>query len=147
MKQMVLLSLILIVAVVLSAFLTTQSGIQIGKTDANRIFTTKCLDYNEKYSCEFQEVQRDPDFADFVNSCKTIYGQEREANSCLHSFCNSCDDGRLNKENLADSTVCESICESCIGSMRIGAYSHRSICCAQYKSNPKCASSPACSAC
>ncbi len=119
-KQITLLVLFIGVLITVSMFVMTQSSIELSKTEANRIFNTKCLEYKEKYSCNLGAADTDPDFGKFVDSCRVLYGSERESLTCLTKFCSYCDENRLRVADLADDTKCAAICEYTTGSRAIG---------------------------
>lgn len=87
-KAIVAIIVVALVAAVLSSFFIFQSGAQISKAEASRIFEERCVEYGRR-GCSW-DVTEEQGFASFLQSCKALHGGEREAFSCLYSLCGQC---------------------------------------------------------
>ncbi|HIG97292.1 MAG TPA: hypothetical protein HA230_03025 [Candidatus Aenigmarchaeota archaeon] len=120
-KAIVVMVILVIVLVALSSFLLQSSGGSISGVEAERIFNTKCLAYG-KLNCDWK-VTYEPDFPDYVKACRILYGQWREAFSCLYTLCNQC-------YETAD-LKCSGLCNICKGHENAGV--DRQTCCLRYQ--------------
>lgn len=123
-KTITLAVLLVIVLSVLSIFLSSQSASQIQSGDATRIFNTYCQSYKAA-DCSW-DVTKQESFNEFLDACRSIYGQESEAYSCLYISCTPCSKGDINRESGLE---CASLCEQCRGN---SALDIRSSCCQQF---------------
>lgn len=138
-KTIVLMTITILVLVVLAYFITIQAGSQTSTADANRVFSTKCQEYRSK-DCSWA-VTAEADFNDFMNACRFLYGNEREAFSCLYVFCPACKDESIGTANLENGLRCASICNQCAGDSDLNL---RTTCCQQLASQ---CTGTSCSAC
>jgi hypothetical protein len=120
MNLVVKIAIVLIVLVVISAFITTQSGTQFTQSDANRIFNEKCLYYKSSYNCDYNQATADADFPKFFDSCRSLYGSERDSFTCLDVYCQSCSGNNMDKSKMPLGTKCTSFCQSATGLLKVG---------------------------
>jgi len=111
-RIIVVLVLVLLVVVVISSFFLFQTGTSAGKAQAEAVFRSQCLSY-QKQNCAWRVTEM-PEFQGFVDSCKILYGQDREAFSCLYSLCTQC------KSFALENVRCESICRGIDGEKTLG---------------------------
>ncbi|MBI4170744.1 MAG: hypothetical protein HY514_03550 [Candidatus Aenigmarchaeota archaeon] len=111
-RAVVIIAILVMLLVTLASFFIFQSGSEISKAEAQRIFGEQCIEY-EKKRCSW-DVTEEASFDRFVASCKLLYGQEREALSCLYAICGQCRNFAL--ENVR----CEGICRGIDGQKKLG---------------------------
>ena len=128
-KTIIILVIMILLLGIVMYFMLSQSKIVSNKADANKIFSTKCQEYQSDYSCSWSAT-REPDFDKFLQACKYLYGEERESFSCLMSLC--C------KEVKFDDVQCEGLCRLCRGNYLTGIKTDK--CCEQFaaKCSIKC---------
>ena len=73
-RTLVIMLVLVMLVVVLTSFFLFQSGSQISKADATRIFQQSC-DQFAKRGCSW-DVTYDQDFDKFVQACKIVNGEE-----------------------------------------------------------------------
>lgn len=129
---MVVILVMIMLAVALSSFFIFQSGTEISKADAQRVFGESCIEY-EKKQCSW-DVTEQQGFGKFVESCKVLFGQEREALTCLYSLCGRCKSFEL--EDLH----CRSVCQQVQALSRNGGASDTAALCEQYRTEAQCGS-------
>jgi len=122
MKMIVVVIVIVLVLVVLSTFLLGQTGVQITKAEAERIFNAQCQIYSQR-NCEW-DVTRNPEFPKYVEACRVLYGPERDSFSCLYVLCNAC------KDTQNFQIKCAGICNACKGNQQIGISTET--CCSEF---------------
>ncbi len=130
-KAVVLIVVMVLVVIVLVSFFLFQSGSQISKADAKSIFEQKCIDYGKR-SCPW-DVTEEQGFDNFLQSCKVLYGSEREAFSCIYSLCGQCKGFEI--ENLE----CAARCSAIQGLQKKGGSDIPALC-TEYKSDSRCGS-------
>ena len=118
---------VLLVAVVASFFLLQSSG-GISKTQAQNLFNIQCQEYG-KESCTWNVTDR-ADFQQFVNSCKILYGQDKEALTCLYSICSQCKRFDINNYR------CDYLCSGIRGQRDLGNSVDEA--CSTYKADAQC---------
>ncbi|HLD85800.1 MAG TPA: hypothetical protein VI968_04545 [archaeon] len=123
-KVIVVVILVVLILSVLAAFFLLQSGQQVSEADAQRIFNAECQDYAAQ-SCSW-DVTRSPSFGAYLQACKRLYGQEREAFSCLYAMCQPC------KEFNVPQTKCAGLCKACQANADIGI--SVTSCCSEFTS-------------
>ena len=123
-KIVVIVIMAILILSVIAAFFILQSGQQISEADAQRVFNANCQNY-AKQSCSW-DVTRDPSFSIYLQACKPLYGQEREAFSCLYAMCQPC------KEFNVPQTKCAGLCKACQANSDIGISS--TACCSEFSS-------------
>jgi len=128
-KALVILLVLIMLAVTLSSFFIFQSGAQISKADANKIFQQRCAEYGNK-GCTW-DVTYGEDFNQFVAACKIVNGQDREAFSCLYSMCAQCKSFDLEK------IQCAEFCSRLAGLKKAGDGSMMAAC-SDYTTSPQC---------
>ncbi|MBI4896348.1 MAG: hypothetical protein HY832_02265 [Candidatus Aenigmarchaeota archaeon] len=111
-KVIVVLIIVGLVLVVMNSLLLGQTGKQFTQAEALRVFNTQCAAYREQ-RCDWS-VTKDASFDSFLQACRTLYGLEREALSCLYSLCQDC------KTFDPRSLACEGRCKLCEGSKKLG---------------------------
>ncbi len=104
-KVIVVAAILILVLVALSSLLLSSSGQSLTKAEAERIFNTQCLAYNQR-GCDWP-VTYEPEFQRYLSACRVLYGSEREAYSCLYSLCSRC----FETHNLR----CSGLCNICNG--------------------------------
>ncbi|MCX6816095.1 MAG: hypothetical protein NT120_04555 [Candidatus Aenigmarchaeota archaeon] len=114
-------AIVILVLVVMTFFIGTNSGEQITKANANSVFNSLCQNYKSK-QCDWS-VTRETTFSDFLKACRVLYGDGKESYSCLYNYCPAC------KIQGSTNLVCSSICERCRADSSIGT---RTMCCQQY---------------
>jgi hypothetical protein len=127
--SMTLVVVIILAVLVLTAimfFFFSQTGAEMDKAEANKIFYTECQRY-KNMQCAWSATY-EAGFDDFMKACKFLFGQERDAFSCLYSMCADC------KEYTLDEIQCAGMCEICNGHKNSGV--DVSSCCEEY--NNKC---------
>ncbi|GEM_PF-2529021 len=134
-KIIVVLIIVALVLVILSSFLLGQTGAQITKAEAERIFTSQCQIYSQN-NCEW-DVTRNSDFSKYVEACRVLYGPERDSFSCLYVLCNAC------KDTQNFQIKCAGICSACKGNNEIGISTET--CCAEFTA--QCSGVIECSVC
>ncbi|MBI2579236.1 MAG: hypothetical protein HYW26_05990 [Candidatus Aenigmarchaeota archaeon] len=118
-----------IISVALVAFLLTtfyiffsqQSGEQLSRTEANRIFYSTCDDY-KKEKCDWSVRQRS-DFTGFMDSCRVLFGDTAGDYSCLYQQC--CVETK--------DILCSGLCNACRGNEFSRA--NKESCCARVKAD------------
>ncbi len=115
----VILALAIIVLVSVLFFVFSQSGEQISKTEANRIFQEKCSLYRS-LNCDWGVTHRE-DFDEFLKACQLLYGRQNLAFSCLGKYC--C--------NKVTDAKCDGLCELCKANKKAGI--DYNLCLDQYK--------------
>lgn len=120
-KAIVVVAVLALVLVTLSSFLLQSSGGSISDADARRVFDTKCLAYG-KLNCDWT-ITYEADFTDYMKACRRLYGQWREAFSCLYTLCDRC-------FQTAD-LKCSGLCNICNG--HDYASVDRGTCCLRYQ--------------
>ncbi len=128
-KTVITITLIIMVLVILSFFITSQSSAQVARSDVNRVFSTKCQEYNLK-ECDWT-VTKEKDFEEFLSACRSLYGSESESYSCLYLRCPACSKAEINKGQFDTQLRCASLCEQCEGDEKLGV---KSTCCQQFAS-------------
>jgi hypothetical protein len=108
----VVLILAVLVLTALLYFFFTQTGGEMSKAEANRIFYGECQKY-KNMQCAWSATY-DPGFQKFLKACKFLFGEERDAFSCLYSMCADCKEYRL------DEIQCAGMCEICKGHQSSG---------------------------
>ena len=126
-KLIVVIAIVAMVLVVLSSLFLSSSGQSLTKAEAERIFNTQCITYGQR-SCNWQ-VTYEADFQNYLKACRTIYGEQREAFSCLYSLCDRCFE--------SSDLKCSGLCNICNG--HDYASIARGECCSRYQG--ECASS------
>ncbi len=129
-RALVIILVMVMLVVALASFFMFQSGAQISKADASRIFQARCADY-EKRGCAW-DVTYEKDFEQFVTACKIVNGEEREAFSCLYSLCTQCKSFELEK------IQCAEFCSRIDGLKKAGDGNIASAC-SDYTTSPQCA--------
>ncbi len=87
-KAVVLIVIAVLLLVSLGSFFIFRTGQSAGEVDARKTFGDMCLSFDSR-GCPWN-VTEDANFGNFINACKIIYGQDKEAFTCLYSFCDSC---------------------------------------------------------
>ena len=126
-KIIVIVALVVLTLVMISTFFFRSSGISISKAEAERIFNSDCLTYAQR-SCDW-EVTHEPEFNNYLKACRTLYGEYREAYSCLYSLCSRCFE--------TTDLKCGGLCKVCNGHDASGV--DRETCCLNY--NTECGGS------
>ncbi len=126
-KTIVILAIVVLVLVTLSMFFTSSTGGSLSRAEAERIFNTKCVAYVQQ-GCDWS-VTKTSEFADYMRACRVLYGDYREAYSCLYSFCQGC----FESYDLR----CANLCHTCAGHEAAGI--DRTSCCTRYSA--QCAGS------
>ncbi len=126
-KVIVIVAVVVMVLVTLSMFFMTSTGGSLSKVEAERIFNTHCVAYVQQ-ECDW-DVTRQPEFSDYMRACKILYGDYREAYSCLYTFCQGCFETR--------DLRCANLCHVCSGHDALGI--ERNACCSRYTA--QCANS------
>ncbi len=127
-KAVVIIVVLVLLLIALASFFVFQTGSDIGKAEAQRIFGEQCIEYGKK-NCAW-DVTEEPGFDRFVASCKLLHGQEREALSCLYAICGQCRNFAL--ENV----MCERICRGIDGQKQMGNSIAEA--CETYKADEQC---------
>ena len=118
---------VVVLLVVLSFFITTQASGQISASDANRVFSTYCQNYKLN-GCSW-DVTKSAGFDEFLGACRSIYGSESEAYSCLYVSCPACSKGDIGDTDQGNGLRCASLCEQCRADTEISV---KSTCCQQF---------------
>ena len=126
-KVIIVLAIVVLVLVTLMAFFLQSSGSSLSKAEAERIFNADCVAYAQR-ACNW-EVTHEPEFANYLNACRVLYGSYREAYSCLYSLCSRCFESMDLK--------CSGLCKICNGHNYASV--DRGTCCLRYSS--ECSSS------
>lgn len=119
-KVIIIIAIAVMVLVALIALFLQSSGGSLTRAEAERIFNTMCTTYNQR-QCEWP-VTYEAEFANYLNACRTLYGQEREAFSCLYALCQGC------KET--NDLRCSGLCYICSG--HESASVDRQVCCSRF---------------
>lgn len=120
-KAIVIIAVLVLVLVSLSFFVFNSSGESISRAEAERIFNTNCLAYSQR-NCDWSAT-KEPGFENFLKACRVLYGPEREAFSCMYTYCTRC-------YETAD-LKCASTCNICSG--HTSAAIDTKTCCAKYQ--------------
>lgn len=131
-KIIIIIVLAVMVLVALSAFFFQSSGSSLTHAQAERIFNTQCTTYTQR-QCDWSATY-EPGFQQYLDACRVLYGEEREAFSCLYVLCQGC------KETT--DLRCSGLCHICSG--HEAASVERQTCCSRY--SVECAQSQ-CDAC
>lgn len=123
-RAVVVVAVVALVLIVLSSFFVLQTGPQVTKAEANRIFASWCQNYAER-ECPWS-VTREEGFDEYLEACRVLHGKEREATSCLYSFCAGC------KEISLKDLHCDGLCNVCKANAAAGVGTE--VCLAQYDS-------------
>lgn len=126
-KVIVVIAILVIVLLMLSTFFLGSTGESMTRAEAERIFSADCVTYSQR-NCDW-EVTREPEFQNYLKACRVLYGNYREAYSCLYTLCTRC------FETL--DLKCSGLCNICNG--HDYASVDRETCCARYKG--ECSSS------
>ena len=127
-RTIVVATIVVVVLVTLSFFINIESSEQITRSNANQVFNSLCQSY-KNMQCDWA-VTREDKFNDFMQACRVLYGNEREAYSCLYTYCQAC------KTDESADLKCASACEQCRADSSISV---RSTCCQQFAAS--CANS------
>ena len=120
-KIIVIVALVVLVLVMVSTFFFQSSGSSISKAEAERIFNSDCLTYGQR-QCDW-EVTHEPEFNNYMKACRVLYGEYREAYSCLYSLCNRCFE--------TNDLKCAGLCKVCSG--HDSASVDKETCCLRFK--------------
>ena len=119
-RAVVVIIIAVIVLAAMSFFIYFQSGAAISEYDAQAAFTTSCETY-KKAECSWS-VTYEKGFEKFLDACRKLYGNEREAFSCLISMC--CQEVKFTD------VQCAGLCKLCKGNFYSGVKTED--CCSIY---------------
>ncbi len=121
-KIIIIVAIAVMALAALSAFFFQSSGSSLTRTQAERIFNTQCTTYGQR-QCDWS-VTYEPQFQNYLDACRVLHGQEREAFSCLYVLCSACKE----TTNLR----CSGLCNICNG--HESASVERQTCCSRFSS-------------
>ena len=119
-KIIIIIAVAVMVLVALVAFFFQSSGSSFTRAEAERVFNTMCTTYSQR-QCDWS-VTYEQEFSTYLDACRTLYGPEREAFSCLYVLCQSC------KETT--DLRCSGLCNICNG--HEFASVERTTCCSRF---------------
>ena len=119
-KIIIIIIIAVMVLVSLILFFFQSSGSSLTRAQAERIFNTQCTTYSQR-QCDWS-VTYEPGFQNYLESCRVLYGQEREAFSCLYVLCQSC--------KQTTDIRCSGLCNICNG--HESASVERQTCCSRF---------------
>ena len=102
-----------LILVTIAFFLNTATTPSIGRTDMERLFYTKCDSYAQN-KCDWS-VTREPDFSQFVDACRVMFGDNSEKFSCLYNHCQAC-----KKVSSSQEMTCFTLCEEARSNKQLG---------------------------
>jgi hypothetical protein len=111
-KSVILIAICVLVLVAVSSFFFFRVNPEIDKAKAQRTFNLACNDY-AKRGCAW-ELTEEAGFSDFLDSCKIVFGSDKEEFSCLYSMCSEC------KQFEAQYTQCAGRCSRIEADLRMG---------------------------
>jgi hypothetical protein len=124
-RSIIAMVIVALVLVVVSFFVTTSSGPQLQQGDAQRVFSTVCQQYSQQ-KCEWS-VTKQVAFGEFMDACRTLYGDYRDKFSCLYSLCQACKEFEPTQQDVA----CAAISESCEANQKLGLST--ATCCTNFR--------------
>ena len=127
-RAIILIVLLVIFLAIVGSFFLLQSGTEISKADAKKLFELRCQDYANR-GCSW-DITEEQSFTQYVTACKILYGEEREAFSCLYSLCPGC------KSFDIDYVRCAGICKGIEGQDQLGNPTEAA--CAIYNADTEC---------
>lgn len=128
-KAIIVLTIVVLVLVIVASFFVLQTGPQVSRADANRVFAAQCQNYAQR-GCSW-DVTHEPQFSAYLDACRAVHGAEREASTCLYALCDGC------KQFALSQARCDGLCNLCKGNAAAGI--DATSCVAQYEA--QCAGS------
>ncbi len=119
-KVIIVIAIAVLALTSLSLFFFQSSGTSVTRTQAERIFNTKCAVYSQQ-DCPWS-VTYSADFQEYLDACRVLYGPEREAFSCIYMLCPRCKE----TSNLR----CSGLCNICSGHEYASV--ERQTCCSRF---------------
>lgn len=119
-NTVVIVLILALVLAALGAFLLQSSSTSFSQSDAQRIFASQCQNYVQQ-GCEWDVTYRN-DFSNYLNACKSLFGQERDSYSCLYTLCKGC----FQTSDLK----CAGLCSICNGHEQASV--DRKTCCSRF---------------